>query len=73
MARSPRDLTFRKLDLVRVIKAAEAAGVPNPRIEVDRAGTISIAAGEPTAKNDTATSNPWDKVLTNAADQKRPA
>jgi hypothetical protein len=71
--RKPRDLTFRKNDVVRAFKAAWDAGIPNPRIEVDRDGTISITAGEPAAKNDTANSNPWDKVLTNAADQDRPA
>ena len=73
MTRRPRDLTFRKNDAIRAIKAAQAAGVPNPRIEIDREGTIAIIAGESPAKNDTATDNPWDKVLTNAADQERPA
>jgi len=47
MTRKPRDLTFRKNDVARAIRAAQAAGVPNPRIEIDRHGTISIVAGEP--------------------------
>jgi hypothetical protein len=72
MTRRPRDLTFRKNDAIRAIKAAQAAGIANPRIEIDREGTISITAGEP-PKNDTATDNPWDKVLTNAANEKRSA
>ncbi len=72
MTRRARDLTFRKNDAIRAIKAAQAAGVPNPRIEIDRHGTISILAGEPPAKNDTATTNTWDEVL-NAADEKRPS
>ena len=73
MTRRARDLTFRKNDAIRAIKAAQAAGVPNPRIEIDRHGTISIIAGDPPKKNDTATDNPWDKVLINAANQERPA
>jgi hypothetical protein len=72
MTRKPRDLTFRKNDAIRAIRAAQAAGVPNPRIEIDRHGTISIIAGDPLAKNGTSTTNPWDKVLINAADQERP-
>jgi hypothetical protein len=71
MTRRARDLTFRKNDAIRAIKAAQAAGVPNPRIEIDREGTITIRAGDPPTKNDTSTDNPWDKVLTNAADQER--
>jgi hypothetical protein len=71
MTRRARDPTFRKNDAIRAIKAAQAAGVPNPRIEIDRDGTISIIAGALPAKNDTATDNPWDKVLTNAANEKR--
>jgi hypothetical protein len=66
--RSPRDLTFRKNDVVRAIKAAEAAGVPNPRIEIDREGTICIVAGEP-AKNGVGDVNgqaqgadEWDRI-----------
>jgi hypothetical protein len=42
MTRKPRDVTFRKNDAIR---AAQAAGVPNPRIEIDRHGTSII--GDP--------------------------
>jgi hypothetical protein len=45
--RKPRDLTFRKNDAVRAYQAAIKAGIANPRIEIDREGTISIIAGEP--------------------------
>jgi hypothetical protein len=51
MTRHPRDLTFRKNDAVRAIRAAQTAGIPNPRIEIDRHGTISIIAGEPPPKD----------------------
>ena len=60
--------TFRKSDLLRAIKAAEAAGVPNPRFEIDRQGTISIVSG----KGEGAGSRPgkvgqseWDELLNN--------
>jgi hypothetical protein len=38
MTRRARDLTFRKNDAVRAMRAAITAGVPNPRIEIDRHG-----------------------------------
>jgi hypothetical protein len=47
MTRRPRDLTFRKNDVTRAFKAAQAAGVPNPCVQIDREGTISISAGGP--------------------------
>ena len=66
MTRRARDLTFRKNDAVRAIRAAITAGVPNPRIEIDRHGTISIISGMPvkSAGADTATdtTNEWDSV-----------
>ena len=67
--RRPRDLTFRKNDAVRAIKAAQAAGIANPRIEIDREGRISIIAGEPPPKNGAKPGeedddrNEWDSVL----------
>jgi hypothetical protein len=42
-------LTFRRNDVVRLIKAATAAGVEVARVEVDKAGKIVIIAGRPTA------------------------
>jgi hypothetical protein len=65
-----RDQTFRKTDLVRALKAAQAAGVPGPRVEIDRRGTIVIMPGDPPKDSDAA--NSWDEVLTNAPDQERP-
>jgi hypothetical protein len=40
--RRPRDQTFRKTDVVRALRAAQTAGVPNPRVEINRHGTISM-------------------------------
>jgi hypothetical protein len=71
MPRRYRDQTFRKTDLVRALKAAQTAGVPGPRVEIDRRGTIVIMPGDP--PKDSGVENPWDEVLTNATDQKRTA
>jgi hypothetical protein len=51
--RRPRDQTFRKSDLVRAIRGAKDAGVPNPRIEIDRLGKITIIPGEAPLKDET--------------------
>jgi hypothetical protein len=49
MTRRHRDQTFRKNDLVRVLRAAQTAGLANPRVEIDTTRrTISIIPGEPT-------------------------
>ena len=55
-----RDQTFRKTDIVRAYKAALAAGVPNPRIEIDREGTIKIVPSGLPKDNDSGAS-PWDQ------------
>jgi hypothetical protein len=61
--RRPRDQLFRKSDLVRALRAAQTAGIPNPRVQIDRHGTITIVSG---ALPETADHNPWlsdlDKV-----------
>jgi hypothetical protein len=44
--RRPRDQLFTKNDVTRAFKAAQAAGVPNPRVEIDRTGKITIISGE---------------------------
>ena len=49
--RSRRDTTFRKADVMRAIRAAQAVGISNPRIEIDRHGTIMIIPGEPPKDN----------------------
>jgi hypothetical protein len=65
MARRP--CTFRKNDVVRALKAAQTAGVPNPRVEIDlRHGTISIIPGE--APRDNCAANPLDQWISSRAD-----
>ena len=51
MVRCRRDTTFRKADVMRAIRAAQAVGISNPRIEIDRHGTITIVLGEPSKDN----------------------
>jgi hypothetical protein len=66
MARLP--CTFRKNDVVRALKAAQRAGVPNPRVEIDfRHGTISIISGE--APRENCAANPLDQWMSSRADQ----
>ena len=63
--RKHRDQTYRKSDLVRAFRAAKAAGVKNPRIEIDRYGTLSIISGnaDEADRPDEAGRNEWDEVL----------
>jgi hypothetical protein len=50
-----------------------ATGLPIASVECDTlTGTIRVIAGQPDA-SDISEANPWDEVLENAADQKRPA
>jgi hypothetical protein len=59
MARAPS--TFRQQDVTRAVKAVAAAGVGIARVEVDRAGKITIIAlgAEPPGEG----ANEWDTVL----------
>ena len=63
--------SFRKRDL----RIAREVAEPGDRIEVNvRLRTISIIKSEPgAAVNGGETANPWNKVLSNDADKKRPA
>jgi hypothetical protein len=58
---------FKHRDVVRIVKAAQAAGISVDRITVDpHTGEITVGAAAGAA----ATRNSWDEVL-NAADQDR--
>ena len=67
MTRHYRDQTFRKADVMRAWRAAQTAGIPNPRIEIDRHGTIAIIPGE--AQRDNAAANPLDQWIESRAHQ----
>src|SRR5262249_44901720 len=59
MSRAPS--TFRQQDVTRAVKAVAAAGVGIARVEIDKAGKITIVA-----LNDAVTRTPvneWDTVL----------
>jgi hypothetical protein len=62
MARAPS--TFRQLDVTRAVKAVAAAGVGIVRVEIDKAGKITIIAATGTEPDKgTAGDNEWDTVL----------
>jgi hypothetical protein len=67
MANQPH--AFKHRDVVRIVKAARAAGVDVKAVTVDlHAGKITVAQGV----NDPGTMNTWDEVLsTDAEDAKR--
>lgn len=54
-----RSQTYKKSDLTRAIKAAEAAGVRNARFEVNQRGTIAIIPGNSAELEP----NEWNSVL----------
>jgi hypothetical protein len=61
MKRAPS--TFRKHDVTRAVKAVAAAGVGIARIEIDKAGKITIIAATSEAdKSSAAEANEWDHV-----------
>ena len=72
LARGP--CTFRKRDLTAAIKAVVAAGCEVVRAEIEPAtGKIIVVTGKPDEGSNGDASNPWDEVLTHAADKERSA
>jgi hypothetical protein len=63
---------FRTVETRRLIKGVQDAGLSVAGVEVDPRGVIRVLTGQPGA-SDISKANPWDEVLKNAADQKRPA
>jgi hypothetical protein len=69
-----RSSAFKKTDVTRATRAVLAAGLEVARVEINKDGVIVVVPGKPGECNhgDEA-SNPWDKVLTDAADKERAA
>ena len=63
-ARKPRRPT-----LASVAKAASKAGIEVSRYEMKPDGTVVVVTGAPESPE----ANPWDEVLIDAADKKRPS
>jgi hypothetical protein len=61
MARAPS--TFRQQDVTRAVKAVTAAGVHIARVEIDKAGKITIITPDRTNRlGETTEANEWDRV-----------
>jgi hypothetical protein len=72
MPRKRRPLIFKHTDVVRALKAAHAAGIPNPRVEIDRNGTIAIIPCNP-PKGETVSGNDLDNWLSKKGKDAHPA
>jgi hypothetical protein len=59
MARAPS--TFRQQDVTRAVKAVAAAGVAIARVEIDKAGKITIITASEERSSDRE-ANEWDRV-----------
>jgi hypothetical protein len=70
-SRKRKPTTFRQRDVSRALRAARAVGLPVSGFEISKDGSISIKTG--TAGEQQRSNNPWDTVLTDAEDTKRPA
>ena len=66
---------FNSREVARALKAARLAGERPERVEIDPAtGRITVIIAQPSeAATSNSNANPWDEVLQNDTDQKRPA
>jgi hypothetical protein len=63
MSRGPT--SFKQRDVMRLLKAARAAGVEVSRVEVDKSGKIALITAKTGAPDtvDAQGGNPWDAAL----------
>jgi hypothetical protein len=61
--------TFRQVDIVRVLRAAKAAGVDISRVEIDAAGKIVIVTAKNTGVPENSVLSPLDTWMAKHADE----
>jgi hypothetical protein len=66
-----RPSIFKKTDVTRATKAVRAAGFEIDRVEIGKDGSIVVVPGKSGEGGNVEKSNPWDEVLTDAADKER--
>jgi hypothetical protein len=72
MSRGPA--IFTEADVTRALKAAQKAGLPVYKYEIDLTGKIVVVTKKVDSPlDDVSEKNPWDEVLTNATDKERPS
>ena len=62
---------FKKTDVTRAARAVLAAGLAIERVEIGNDGSIIVVPDKLREGGNGEASNPWDEVLTNAADKER--
>jgi hypothetical protein len=73
MPRKRRSLTFKQTDLLRLLRTYQAEGAPQPTVKITKEGDLIAIPSDAPKDNGAGIVNPWDEVLTNDPDQKRPA
>ena len=68
-----RPSAFKKTDVTRAVRAVLATGLSIERVDVNKDGGFAIVPGKPGEACNCDAPNPWDEVLTNAADKDRAA
>lgn len=68
-----RPSKFKLRDVTRATMGVRATGLGVSRVEIATDGTIVVIPGGSGEGGNSDASNPWDEVLTDAADKKRPS
>jgi hypothetical protein len=64
---------FRQRDVTRLLRAFSAAGCAQPSVKITTRGDLIAVPSHPLQVEDNGAANPWDEVLSDDADQKRPS
>jgi hypothetical protein len=65
-------VAFKEADITRALKGAKKAGYCVAQALINRSGEIVLIFGAAAAADAPRTINPWDEVLPDAANEKRP-